>query len=548
MKKYLTGIIIILIFVVGICGYKYFFQEEELSYDFAVAEIGDIIQEVSATGAVVPIKKLDLQFEIQGKIKDVKVKIGDNVNTCQVLARLDDVELKTHVLEAKATQDVAKAKLDKILAGASSEDIKIYETAKENAETALQNAQTSSANVQQNLIDVKSTAEENLQQDYEDALDTLSATYTAADKALIIFNDVQEEYFTTNEHISLNVREKEEIAQNALSEAKDYIDTADIDSALTKLKTAIEEDRKALSFIREAMDEPMYKNSISATDETNINTERTNIDTAITDITTAQQKISFQKIANQTNINTAQTSLDSAESAVMTAKGNLQSAEDKLSQIKAPPRKEDVDLAQAQLRQGEAALIRAQQQLDKSVLVSPCDGIIIEVEKQEGEMIKSASAEHIISLMCGGKFQIETDIPEVDIGKVDLDDFVEISLDAFPEEFFLGKIIKIDPAETIIQGVVYYNARLAFDELDEKVKSGMTANITIVADSRENVLFIPQRALKEKEGKKIVRIPSADNGYQEKEVETGLRGSNGMIEIISGLNEGDKVITFIKEK
>ena len=65
--------------------------------------------------------------------------------------------------------------------------------------------------------------------------------------------------------------------------------------------------------------------------------------------------------------------------------------------------------------------------------------------------------------------------------------------------------------------------------------------------SRENVLIIPQRAVIEKNGKKIVRIPSGKN-YQEIEVQTGLRGSEGEIEIISGLREGDKVITFIKEK
>jgi len=73
----------------------------------------------------------------------------------------------------------------------------------------------------------------------------------------------------------------------------------------------------------------------------------------------------------------------------------------------------------------------------------------------------------------------------------------------------------------------------------------MTANVTIITDFKENVLILPQRAVLERNGKKFVRVPE-DSTFKEIEVQTGLRGSGGEIEIISGLKEGDKVITFIK--
>ena len=74
----------------------------------------------------------------------------------------------------------------------------------------------------------------------------------------------------------------------------------------------------------------------------------------------------------------------------------------------------------------------------------------------------------------------------------------------------------------------------------------MTANIIITTDFRKDVLTIPQRAVSHKQGKEIAKIP-LDNTFQEIEIKTGLKGSDGTIEVLSGLNQGDKVITFIKK-
>ena len=156
-------------------------------------------------------------------------------------------------------------------------------------------------------------------------------------------------------------------------------------------------------------------------------------------------------------------------------------------------------------------------------------------------------ADPVISLLCVGKFQIEVDIPEADIAKVKLQDPVEISLDAFPDEIFTGKVIKIDPAETIIQGVVYYKVTVGFDKTDKRIKSGMTAEVEIITKQKENVLLIPQRAVLIKNGKEMVRV--LDEGeIKEVEVKTGIRGEEGKIEILSGLKEGDKVITFLRKQ
>ena len=547
-------LIFVFILVLGIVigGYKYFSKSEELPYNWALVEKGNIVQKVSATGQVIPAKKIDLQFEIQGKIKDIKAMVGEKVETGDVLAVLDTSELNTQVLEAEAARDVAKAKLDQVLVGVSEEEIKVYETAVENAEIALSNARVALKNAEQNLVDVKIDAQNDLDQAYQDSLNTLDDSYFKLYNAFNTADSIQRTYFDTNDQEGIKVRENKKYKiEEPMVRAKSYLDIAkdnpingNIDTALLEMKDALNKASGALAIIRNICEEPVYRNTVSATDKTSLDTQRININTALTNIVNSQQTIASTKLTNKSNINTAQSSLDTSQNALNTAEGNLKSAQDKLAQIKAPSRKSDIELAQAQLSQTEAALSRAKQQLAKAILVAPYSGTITNIEKEEGEMAKLG--ESIISIISFNKFQVEVDIPEADVGKVSQQDPTEITLDAFPDYKFLGKVIKIDPAETIIQGVVYYKVTVGFDEPDKRMKSGMTANVDIITETKENVLAVPQGAVLAKDGQKMVRILEGKD-IKEVKVETGIRGSRGEIEILSGLKEGDKVITFIKK-
>jgi len=187
----------------------------------------------------------------------------------------------------------------------------------------------------------------------------------------------------------------------------------------------------------------------------------------------------------------------------------------------------------------------ADQILD-STIKSPLDGQIAKINKEIGE--QATLGEGIVSLIPTKPFQVETDISESDIGKIKIGNDIKIILDAFPEEEFSGKVVEIDPAETVIAGVIYYKIKASLETEDERIKPGMTANLTVIIDSKENVLTIPQRAVIEKNGKKFTKILKDKDIFKEIEVQTGLRGSSGIIEILAGLKEGDKIITSIKEK
>ena len=112
---------------------------------------------------------------------------------------------------------------------------------------------------------------------------------------------------------------------------------------------------------------------------------------------------------------------------------------------------------------------------------------------------------------------------------------------AFPDEIFPGKVISINPAEELIENVVYYTATISFEAIPEGIRPGMTADLLIEIDSKENVLIIPEDAIVEKDGKSTVQIYQ-DEQIEEREIEIGLMGSDYMVEVISGLQEGEQVI------
>jgi len=545
--------VLILVLGLGLGLYRYFAGEKGPFYESVLVEREDIVQKVSATGRVVPAKKVNLAFDIQGRIKKIMVKVGDRVNRGEVLCQLEDEELKNQVLQAEAGRDTYQAQLNKLLAGASKEEIKVYETALENGQLALENARTSLRNAEINLDKVRTDAENKLAQAYQDGLNVLDDSYLKLYNAFNAADLIQRTYFTSNDQEGIKVREAKkskikhpmEEMKSLLEKAKEEPTNENIDLALSQAKSALEKAAEGLAVIRDTCDASVYKNQVSQTDKASLDTQRGYISLALTNVTNAQQAISSVKLANELSIHTAKTQVDKARNALKAAQGNVEEARARLTQIKSPARKEDIDLIKSQLAQAEAQLSLARERLQKTKLTSPISGIVTQVRKKEGEM--AGLGEPIISLMSTSGLQIEVEVPEVDIGKVKVGQRAEIGLDALPDEVFLGGVVKIDPAEEVIQGVVYYKVTIDFDKLDKRIKSGMTADIDIITQKKNNVLVVPARAIISQDGKKMVRVLEGE-GFKMREVKTGIHGNEGEIEIISGLKEGERVVTFIRPK
>lgn len=239
------------------------------------------------------------------------------------------------------------------------------------------------------------------------------------------------------------------------------------------------------------------------------------------------------------NTNTWKTDVSTARTNVNTAITNISAAEEKLKTEGAT-----LSLEEAQILSNKASVENYKAQLNKTVLYSPINGIITQQNIEVGEVVAPNAS--IIGIISENEFEVEANVPEADIAKVSIASSAKITLDAYGDEIiFEAKVVAIDPAETIIEGVTTYKVTIQFMKDDARIKSGMTANIDIQGRNQENVIVIPQQAVITKDGDKIVKVLRGTD-VQEVKVEAGLRGSDGNVAILKGLSEGDEVILFEK--
>ena len=509
MRKRIIISIIILLVVFGV--YQGFFKKERPTFNLAEVVRGEITQEVSETGQVKKGEEINLSFKNAGRIEKIYVEVGEKVKEGDILAKLDTAPLKIQLQEAKAASDIARAKLNKLSAGPTQEEIKIAQTAVKNSQVALD------------------TARQGLKDAGEDALNVLDDSYLKAYNAFNEVDLIQRTYFTADDQEGIKVRENKDKTAAGMTQAKSYLDIAKADSTNEKINTSLSEMKKALEIasdalkiIRETCEEPTYRNLVSSTNKTSLDTHRGYINTAITNLTNSQQ------------------SIISAKFAIESAEGVLQAAEDDLALTTAPARQEDIDLYQAQVAQAQAQVQLLENQIEEAVLVSPTNGQITKIAKQVGENVQSMTGDVVITLLPDAPFQIKANIYEEDVIKMKIGNPADISFVAFPEKVFKGKIISIDPAEKLIEGVVYYEVTIALEEMPEGLKPGMTTDLVIKTAQKENVLTVPQDAIQNKEGKTIVEVLKGEK-FEEREIEIGLKGSNDIVEVISGLEEGEKV-------
>jgi HlyD family secretion protein len=149
-----------------------------------------------------------------------------------------------------------------------------------------------------------------------------------------------------------------------------------------------------------------------------------------------------------------------------------------------------------------------------------------------------------------GNLYVEANISEANIAQVQVGQEVTYTFDAIgSDKQFTGKVTAIDPASTVVSGVVNYKVTASVDQVSD-VKPGMTANMSVLVGKRAGALTVPQRALVVKGNKQYVRVITdpAKQVYVEREVSTGLEADGGVVEIVKGLSAGETVVTFVEEK
>ncbi len=570
--------IAIFLLAAGIAAYFIFHKKPVDEYTTAKVERGNLMQTVSETGTVKSSHEIDLNFTVNGKITNIFAGIGDTVKKDQILAELDNSDLLLKEKEAMANLQVSQANLAKLLAGATSHELAVGQASSDQAKTAYVSALNEYEKIKNSTGESVSQAEKtlsdlyltsgktitNYQQNVKNyksvLLTTVDAKISVAGNALdgidTIFNDNDAKYFLGAGNASLI-----KTAQNSYNSANTALAQAKIGKTSDEALKALDESFNALkdcygllessivgaNFTQTKLD--AYKTSISA-QQTNVSAGISAVQTAQNNLNDAENNLNNAILAAKNALATAKASADQQIAAAQTKIDGCHKAwlvaEAQLNQLKAGSRIQDVNLARAQANQAQAALDLARNQISNSIIKAPLDGVITKKNYEAGEQFSSSKP--IFSLSGMNNFEIEIDVSEADIAKVSIGDQAEITLDAFGEDIkFYGQVIFIEPAETIIQDVIYYKVKISFDGEGKDIKPGMTANANITTNKIEGALIMPSRAVIERNHSgKFARL-LVSGQIQEKPITIGLRGDDGLVEVLSGLNENDIVVTYIKQ-
>ncbi|MGC8718685.1 MAG: efflux RND transporter periplasmic adaptor subunit [Thermodesulforhabdaceae bacterium] len=217
-----------------------------------------------------------------------------------------------------------------------------------------------------------------------------------------------------------------------------------------------------------------------------------------------------------------------------------------------------VGAARAQVIQAEAALKTAETNLRYTKIVSPVDGVVISRNVDVGQTVAASFQTPTLFTIARDltKMQINTNVAEADIGKIAVDQPVEFTVDAYPDETFHGKVSQVRLAPVNIQNVVTYDVVILVDNPDLKLKPGMTANVTIITAEKKGVLRIPNSALRvtlSRFGEQQNKIEGPGVWVLEKgkpvfvPVKLGITDGN-YTEVISGLNEGQEIVVEAQSK
>ncbi len=559
-KKIFTGILIVIvaaIFLFRVVQAKFDWGEnqEDVKEKVFLIDVENYQSEgafVYTTGKVESLEQLDMKSELSAKVTSVNFKIGQAVKKGQTILELDN-----SILSAQLSQ--AQAGLSQKIAGASDEDIKIYQTAVDLAKADLEKNKTDSEQAIASYEIALQMAENNLNLGGEILINALqsvqpvlSNSLIVADNILGIDNEIANDSF--EDGLSVLNSSKLNKAENSYYEAKklkneyeallaklnNNSSNEEVGVVAEKAEEALAAIKKHLIDVQEVLDATTLTKNLSQESFTamkaNINTLSVSANTVDTALTNAIQgesnnggNLNTYYIAYQKAKQDLENAKVSAENVIKIKEASYNQALASLEKIKADPRAVDLASLRAVVAQSAAAY-------SKSIIKAPFDGIISNLPFREGDLV---SAGQIVAGVVNKEgLQIKAYINQKERLLISENNSVNI------EDIYEGIVTDIAPSIDTTNKKI--EVIIVVTQADASLAIGQYANAKISIENSQGAQFmIPLSAIKTYEDKKTVFCVNENNEIYEKEVEVGdILGDNA--EIKSGLAAGDKIISSVK--
>ena len=519
-KKYLWILIPVILVLAG-GGFFYFTtataspeETETPSIQTAVARQGDLTIFASGAGQVVPATEISLSFDENGKLAELLVQIGEEVQAGQLLARLQtgnsEESIAASIADAELNVFKAQQALDAINENAELETaiaLKVVEDAQA-ALDDLMNSELLRAQAWEAVAeaeDALSDAERN----YNFTLSTASQANIDAAWAQVV------------------------LAEDALESAQaNFAPVANRpDDDLTKANLQAE-----LSAAQQNYDEAVRDyNAMSGTGSVlDQSVASAMYATALAQLADAQRE--WERVED-----------GPSPGEIALAEAELAAAQAQWELLKGGPDPEEITLAELEQANEMTQLTLVLEEQEVIELVAPMDGTVLDIYAGVGEYVSTSP---ILTLAELEQPLLEVYLDETDLNKVAVDFEVEVVFDALPNEIFTGLVIEVDPSLETISGVQAIRTLVSLDADSfaepQALPVGLNASVDVIGGSAESAVLIPIEALRELGPDEYAVFVMEDGEAKLRMVTVGLMDFTS-VEILSGLDVGDIVTTGIVE-
>lgn len=587
------GRIVVLILVAAVGGGAFAASRSKAPADTptlrtATVARGSITQAVSVSGTVNASSQARLAFNTAGKLAEVYVTVGQGVDAGMPLAKLDTTDLETAMSTAQQNLDNAQASYQKAQLAAADTQRSLADTQTStaadvaSAEQSLAKLRTSYASAKTNFTSLTNssrseaialqTAVDDFDGVFSALLGDLSIPTQTGDvrSATSSINtglnalDIAKSYSTGLLQTALNQFQNAQYTMLQIAAAYDaaldaggdtsavllqwqtqqiaYSDavsrlTSAIDAVTAQMSTAQSSAASALASVSttNSLQDPnldpiretlrglpvrfttqLQYGSSAKSHLTSASTFVSTIDSVIGgSIASAVQAVTSAK-------ERAATSVRNAQSAVANIPYNLQSA-------------------QVSVQNAQNAVDTATKNLAAAVLKAPTAGTVASIANQVGEFVSGGSTNNAFIVLTNTKaLSLRATVGEANVSTLKLGLVANVTVDALQGARMTGKVISLDPVATISQGVPVYGVDIAIDVPAEGVRAGMSGTANVILASKQNVLVVPNAAIRTLNGRRGVQVLK-DGETVDTQVTLGL-SNDTVTEVVSGLAEGDVVV------
>jgi len=536
--KIRTALFIILIIIAFYYGYKKIHNNNTATqYVLTAIEKGTLVASISGSGQVSASNQVDVKAQSGGDITSIIVKNSQEVKAGAFLAQIDANDAIKAVRDAKTNLETAQLELEQTLEPA--DELTVLQ-----AETSLIQAQKS-----------KQDAEDNLIKSYEDGFNTVSNIFLELPDIMTGLNDILFSYnysgtqsnidYYSNGITTYNIetgalyrddsKTKYQIARASYDKNFNDYKNASRFSATSTIENLILESYETTKNIAEAVKSAnnlirLYQDTITERGlkpQTLSNTHLTNLSS---DTNNTNSYL--------TNLLSSKSAIKSYQENIISAERSIKEKELSLEKIKDGSDELTIRAKKIAVQQKQDALTATQQTLADTTVRAPFNGIIAAINAKKGDIVSSGAT--IATLITKQKIA-EISLNEVDAARVKIGQKATLTFDAISDLSITGEVTEIDTIGNVSQGVVNYNVKIIFDVTDERIKPGMSTSVAIIIESKSDVLMAPISAVKTSAQGSYVEI-LVNEIPQRKTITTGS-SNDTMIEIVSGLTEGEKIIT-----